>query len=768
MDIPSVRALARFFDYGQLVCNPGIASLLSAEFCRTHKVILIDCRAGQGTKILSGAVADGNGEKALQDWFHLPESLDQIRFKANLRHDQIVRFKPKTYSEAEILSAIEKFCQDDEQRKTELQRYADPKVATLIPHATCKEQGILLAYCNDLLLHGWYTNPRGKGYLSGVLKSDKTKEAVLRRLGLSIELLPKLATAIHAIEPQILDRELRRIFQESESLEPKPQDLREIDHRFAEDFKFLTPVVETAPADENLSGAESLLRDLVSRTQQAGASDLLLYPDWQKNQLTVKILKDDRAVFLPSRPFRNPEYMRAFFLHIIQQMGKSPSDRVAPINGRLNVMTKTGFQPFRVAIQQRYEPRFLLEYSPLICLRQIDLDAPVPVLEDVVIEEYDRTFINEILELRDGLTTIGGPTGTGKSHTADALFYRLFQNQPSLNMGVVGNPIERLLGHHVHHFSLEQTPGPDIMATCLRQAIRALFVSESNEPKTAELANDLATTSALVLLTLHYDDPFDTPARLKTLRRLPGDYSSVLKYSMTQRLVRLNCPTCTVSERFLDRYDADPKFKARWMHVPKAFDHWGLDIDTFEHSYGTGLVKGEPCLDCRFHGKSFGTVGRRAVFEFLPMHLFSDLLYEDVPKFIFKREVANSGYRHRTLKNASFRLAVQGIVSLESIRERMGPVNPVHEMVPGMEGNRSTYYNNFDAGQSEIERIKGENVVLHQTLREYGQRLDSVMAQLAHLGAAPPSSPKSNPSPSVIDADVIDEEAETETKETVQ
>src|SRR5918999_380947 len=126
--------------------------------------------------------------------------------------------------------------------------------------------------------------------------------------------------------------------------------------------------------------------------------------------------------------------------------------------------------------------------------------------------------LKEIVELKNGIVLVTGPTGSGKSSTLAAII-DLINETHYYHIVTIDDPIEFL---HVHknstiHQRELHSDTPDFalaLRAALRQAPKVILVGEMRDRETIEVALEAAETGHLVLSTLHTIDASKTVDRI--------------------------------------------------------------------------------------------------------------------------------------------------------------------------------------------------------------------------------------------------------------
>jgi general secretion pathway protein E len=165
-----------------------------------------------------------------------------------------------------------------------------------------------------------------------------------------------------------------------------------------------------------------------------------------------------------------------------------------------------------------------------------------------------------------------------------------------VNIVTIEDPVEMV---YEHFNQVAVKPQIDLtFATALRTVLRQdpdiIMVGEIRDRETAENAVQAALTGHLVLSTLHTNDAASAITRLLDLGIEPFLITSTIVGVLAQRLVRVNCPHCSV--------EAPPTTEEAVA--------LGLTGDASQR-----LRAGPGCLHCRQTGYS----GRDGVFEVMPL-----------------------------------------------------------------------------------------------------------------------------------------------------
>ena len=179
-----------------------------------------------------------------------------------------------------------------------------------------------------------------------------------------------------------------------------------------------------------------------------------------------------------------------------------------------------------------------------IVIRVLDGRTAVRTLESIGFAPDELDRIERLLQAREGLVLVTGPTGSGKTTTLYAALRRL--KQRGVNIVTVEDPIEyRLPG--IVQVQVRERAGLTFAAalrSIMRQDPDVLLIGEIRDRETAEIAIQASLTGHLVLSTLHTNDAASAVTRLIDIGVAPYKIATAVKGVLAQRLVRRLCRKC--------------------------------------------------------------------------------------------------------------------------------------------------------------------------------------------------------------------------------
>lgn len=258
------------------------------------------------------------------------------------------------------------------------------------------------------------------------------------------------------------------------------------------------------------------------------------------------------------------------------------------------------------------------EYGERMVLRLLPERGELTGLAQLGFRERDVDVLQRIFDKPAGLVLITGPTGSGKSTTLHAALR--MQSLIERNVLTVEDPIEyRVPG--ACQTEVNRRAGYTF-GTALRHFLRhdpdVMLIGEIRDGETAQAALESAATGHLVLSTLHVSNVFGVVPRLRPLGLGAQEIADNLVAVVNQRLVRRNCPRCSVATPFSE-----------------SEQHW-LGI----HHNGPGK-RGEGCDQCR----QTGYLGRVPVYEVLIVNdALANAIADDKGREAFHRIAVDTGY----------------------------------------------------------------------------------------------------------------------------
>jgi len=279
-----------------------------------------------------------------------------------------------------------------------------------------------------------------------------------------------------------------------------------------------------------------------------------------------------------------------------------------------------------------------------IVMRLLDKKAGLLGLEEMGFHSSDHKRFRSLIKRPNGLILVTGPTGSGKTTTLYAALKEL--NRPDVKIITAENPVEYNIAG-INQAQVKAGIGMTfqrILRAMLRQAPNIILVGEIRDTETAEIAIQAALTGHLVFSTLHTNDAPGALTRLIDMGVKPFLVASSVQASMSQRLIRILCPSCKEPNP-----DPDPTLLS------------ALSIK-LEDLRGRTLYRGVGCDQCR----NTGYKGRKGIFELMELNsVMREMVFRKEPVTKIKEQARLSGMV--TLLEDGVRKVFDGITTLEEI-----------------------------------------------------------------------------------------------------
>ena len=239
------------------------------------------------------------------------------------------------------------------------------------------------------------------------------------------------------------------------------------------------------------------------------------------------------------------------------------ADRLRPQDGKARVQVRNRDYDLRVST-------IPAAGAEKCVIRILDSSATL-TLDDLDIPQLELERLRGLLQHRDGVVIITGPTGSGKTTTLYGALRELADGK--VNIMTVEDPIEYELPG-ITQTQVETKQGMTFagaLRAMLRQDPDVILVGEIRDKETAVTAAQAAMTGHLVLATVHANDAVSAVSRLADLGLQFGTIAQTLRGAIAQRLLRRVCATCAEpvrgqltpdEQRLTDRHGMEPVVRA--------------------------------------------------------------------------------------------------------------------------------------------------------------------------------------------------------------
>ena len=284
------------------------------------------------------------------------------------------------------------------------------------------------------------------------------------------------------------------------------------------------------------------------------------------------------------------------------------------------------------AVIRILDKRAMVEAYGALTLEALGFDAPSLVT------------LRELAEEAYGMLLVTGPTGSGKTTTLYAALTEINNGRDKII--TIEDPVEYQLPG-ILQIPVNEKKGLTFakgLRSILRHDPDKIMVGEIRDKDTAEIAVQSALTGHLVLTTVHANNVFDVFGRFTHMGIDPYAFVSALNGIWAQRLIRLNCPHCSVAYTPSD-------VELQRVHLPR------VECHHFNFKHGKG------CGDCR----GTGYKGRRAIAEILTLtDEIREMIIERRPIRQIKEAARKNGTR--SLREAALDLVKNGETTLDEIK----------------------------------------------------------------------------------------------------
>jgi type II secretory ATPase GspE/PulE/Tfp pilus assembly ATPase PilB-like protein len=284
-------------------------------------------------------------------------------------------------------------------------------------------------------------------------------------------------------------------------------------------------------ADAGASTAR-LVDQLLAEGISAGASDIHVEPEEQGIAVRHRIDGVLRQVRTLPRSVAPSLISRVKILS-----GLDIADRLRPQDGRARVAVRGMVVDLRVSTLPA-------SHGEKLVVRVLDGSAKLRSLDVIGFSDVELRRIRTLLEQREGLILVTGPTGSGKTTTLYAALREIHAR--GVNIVTVEDPIEyRLPG--IVQVQVHERAGLTFSAalrSIMRQDPDVILVGEIRDRETAEIAIQASLTGHLVLSTLHTNDAASAVTRLLDIGVPAYQIATAVKGVIAQRLLRRRCAEC--------------------------------------------------------------------------------------------------------------------------------------------------------------------------------------------------------------------------------
>ncbi len=368
---------------------------------------------------------------------------------------------------------------------------------------------------------------------------------------------------------------------------------------------------------------------ILAEALEQGATDIHLEPDGK--QLRIRFRHDGAL-----KEFHTPpEDIQTAVIPCLKAMADlDVAERRKPMDGRMQV----NYDKRRTDIRVSTSPTI---HGEKVALRILDREKSLLEISNLGMNKEIEDLFKKTLLSPQGMVLATGPTGSGKTTSLYAALTII--DSTANNIMTIEDPVEYQLEGVTQ---IPINPRAEVtfasgLRSILRQDPDIIMVGEIRDRETADIAIHAALTGHLIFSSLHTNDAVRAITRLMDIGIEPYLISGSVLAILAQRLVRLNCPHCLISENPSDETLMQYKIP---LEKKKKF------------------LKGKGCELCGFTGFT----GRTGTFEILVMNdSLRQMIDAKASAVTLQEEAIRSGMR--TMFDDGIEKALQGKVSLAEL-----------------------------------------------------------------------------------------------------
>jgi type II secretory ATPase GspE/PulE/Tfp pilus assembly ATPase PilB-like protein len=379
-----------------------------------------------------------------------------------------------------------------------------------------------------------------------------------------------------------------------------------------------------ANLDSGETGVADAVDAAIKHAIELGASDLHFEP-WD-DCLSLRYRIDGTLHDVARLPVEQRDKITAR-IKILAKMVVYKKD--VPQDGRIDADDTRAGHAMRVST-------FPTVYGEKTVVRILRSDHNLFALDSLGFRSGIVAGLRDLVARPQGTLLLTGPSSSGKTTTIYALLRELASSRdPAPNIVTIEDPVEYRLGR-IAQTQVNPHAGftfDAALRSILRQDPEVIMVGEIRDPETARTAIQAGLTGHLVISTIHSGTAAGVFTRLLDMGIEPFLVASSVTGILAQRLVRVNCPTCTVAYR----------------PASDLIDRFGVEEDE-----GSRFVRGEGCDRCRGIGYS----GRMAIGEML-------FVNEEISELVLARSTTRT-LHEAAVRNGMATLAEDGMEKVEN------------------------------------------------------------------------------------------------------
>lgn len=396
-------------------------------------------------------------------------------------------------------------------------------------------------------------------------------------------------------------------------------------------------VITLASINEDISPVVKLVNSTIYDAMKMQASDIHLECDVGCLHVQYRI----DGVLVPITQVQGQDMAEQVVSRIKVMAELDIAERRVPQDGRFKVRINEREVDFRVSVM----PNIFGEDAVLRLLDRQSLteEARSLKLDHLGLGGQTMESIRRLAAKPHGMLLVTGPTGSGKTTTLYAAITEIHTGRDKII--TIEDPVEYRL-HRVLQIPVNEKKGLTFargLRSILRHDPDKIMVGEIRDDETAQIAVQAALTGHLVFTTVHANSVFDVVGRFLHMGVDAYSFASALNGIVAQRLIRINCPQCSVATR------------------PSAEELAALEL-LDATVFGWNFMAGCGCPHCR----GTGYKGRKAAAEVLVMNdKLRELIAERAPISELKSQARRFGLE--SLQTLALDLVAKGETTLEEV-----------------------------------------------------------------------------------------------------
>jgi len=272
------------------------------------------------------------------------------------------------------------------------------------------------------------------------------------------------------------------------------------------------------------------------------------------------------------------------------------SQKRLPLDGRFSRKVDNNIFDFRVSTLPTI-------YGESIVIRILDNQNIQKSIDDIGFDKDTLNIIKSAISLSSGMILITGPTGSGKTTTLYSILN--FLNSKEKKIITIEDPVEYKLDgiNQVNINSEINLDYKTVLKNILRQDPDIIMIGEIRDMESLQMAIQASLTGHLVIATLHTNSALETVTRLLDMGAQRYLIASTLKMVLSQRLIRVLCKHCKVTNNELHYYEPVGCTKCNLTgYSSRVVISETLKLND---SLSQMITKGDSMIDILSHAKEF-------------------------------------------------------------------------------------------------------------------------------------------------------------------